>query len=62
MGRFPVEDFLISMAASVLLKVIEDRTRAKTWQRLLVKLFRSISINMANDPEVRDIAKAMSKG
>lgn len=56
-----MEDFLISMAASVILRMIEDPNGRGKWRRMLFKLFRAIGAAFVDDPELRGMAKELSR-
>lgn len=57
-----MEDFIVSAAASVLLRIIQDPDKASKWRRLLVKIFKQIGASLINDPEVQTAGKLIGRG
>lgn len=56
-----MEDYLISMGATIILRMLEDPEKRSKWRRLLVKLLRSIGASLVDDPEARTIMRELSR-
>jgi len=50
-----LEDFLIDMGVSALLRVAADPKRASKWRRALLKVFRAIAAAFPSDPEFKAV-------
>lgn len=57
-----MEDYLISVAATLILRALEDGDKRSKYRRILLKLFRAIGSALADDPELRNLVKLMRAG
>lgn len=57
-----MEDYLISMAASIVLRLLENPTSRSKYRRLFLKLFRAIAAGFIEDPELQATAKQVGRG
>jgi hypothetical protein len=57
-----MEDFLVGMAASVILRLLENADSRTKWRRMLIKVFRSIGAALIDDPEMQASAKQLGRG
>lgn len=53
-----MNDWIIDLGISALLRVLKDTKESAKWRRALLKVFRLIAIRFGNDEEFLDVAES----